>query len=129
MQTHPQYESASKQLESKEEQLVEFSILELKKEYQKSEAQSGREITDKEIEDALLYLSKIDAMKLEGGFLVLYSGMQITRLEMDNKIRYKADDYKSLNEYYKHKIQQIHIVGEFANMMVRNYDEAFAFFK
>ncbi len=119
----------SKQLESKEEQLVEFSILELKKEYQKSEAQSGREITDKEIEDALLYLSKIDAMKLEGGFLVLYSGMQITRLEMDNKIRYKADDYKSLNEYYKHKIQQIHIVGEFANMMVRNYDEALQFVK
>ena len=46
-----------------------------------------------------------------------------------NKIRYKADDYKSLNEYYKHKIQQIHIVGEFANMMVRNYDEALQFVK
>jgi ATP-dependent DNA helicase RecQ len=74
-----------------------------------------------------LYLSKIDAMKLEGGFLVLYSGMQITRLELDNKIRYKADDYKSLNEYYKQKMQQIHIVGEFANMMVRNYNEALQF--
>ena len=58
---------------------------------------------------------------------MLYSGMQITRLEMDNKIRYKADDYKSLNAYYKQKMQQIHIVGEFANMMVRNYDEALQF--
>lgn len=125
----------SRGIASSGEQLVEFSILELKKEYQKSEVQSNednninKDITDKEIEDALLYLSKINAMKLEGGFLVLYSGMQITRLEMDNKIRYKADDYKSLNEYYKHKIQQIHIVGEFANMMVRNYDEALQFVK
>ena len=111
---------------SGEQQLVRFSILELKSEYQKSEAE-GKQITDKQIEDALLYMSKIDAMKLEGGFLVLYSGMQITRLELDNKIRYKADDYKSLNEYYKQKMQQIHIVGEFANMMVRNYDEALQF--
>lgn len=119
----------SRESVASEEQLVEFSILELKKEYQKSKAQSREDITDKEIEDALLYLSKIGAMKLEGGFLVLYSGMQITRLEMDNKIRYKADDYKSLNEYYKQKIQQIHIVGEFANMMVRSYNEALQFVK
>lgn len=109
---------------SGEQELVEFSILELKTEYLRQEKS---DITDKAVEDALLYLSKIDAMKLEGGFLVLYSGMQITRLELDNKIRYKADDYKSLNEYYKQKMQQIHIVGEFANMMVRNYDEALQF--
>ncbi len=115
-----------------EQQLVEFSILELKTEYLKSAdqqkmGQERAEVTDKAVEDALLYLSKIDAVKLEGGFLVLYSGMQITRLEMDNKIRYKVDDYKRLNEYYKQKMQQIHIVGEFANMMVRNYNEALQF--
>lgn len=115
-----------------EQQLVEFSILELKTEYLKYAdkgrlAQESPDITDKAVEDALLYLSKIEALKLEGGFLVLYSGMQITRLELDNKIRYKADDYKSLNEYYRQKMQQIHIVGEFANMMVRNYDEALQF--
>lgn len=108
----------------KEQKLVSFSVLELKTEYIKN---AKTTVLDEDIEDALLYLSKIDSMKLEGGFLVLYSGMQITRLEMDNKIRYKADDYKSLNEYYKQKMQQIHIVGEFANMMVRNYDEALLF--
>ena len=70
---------------SGEQELVEFSILELKTEYLRQEKS---DITDKAVEDALLYLSKIDAMKLEGGFLVLYSGMQITRLELDNKIRY-----------------------------------------
>ncbi len=131
------YEKSRETAHSGEQQLVGFSVLELKSEYRKSEMQSGKgstnqktadiQITDKDIEDALLYLSKIDAMKLEGGFLVLYSGMQITRLETDNKIRYKADDYKSLNEYYKQKMQQIHIVGEFANMMVRNYNEALQF--
>lgn len=108
----------------KEQQLVEFSVLELKSEYIKN---MNTIVSDEDIEDALLYLSKIDSMKLEGGFLVLYNGMHITRLELDNKIRYKADDYKSLNEYYKQKMQQIHIVGEFANMMVRNYDEALQF--
>lgn len=126
------FEKSREKPDNKEQQLVEFSILELKSEYYKSADKErlgleNSDITDKAIEDALLYLSKIDAMKLEGGFLVLYSGMQITRLELDNKIRYKADDYKSLNAYYKQKMQQIHIVGEFANMMVRNYDEALQF--
>jgi len=110
--------------DGREQILVGFSVLELMLEYRKI---TDIEVTDKEVEDALLYLSKIDAIKLEGGFLVLYSGMEITRLELDNKIRYKADDYKDLNAYYKQKMQQIHIVGEFANMMVRNYQEALQF--
>ncbi|MDE7478732.1 MAG: RecQ family ATP-dependent DNA helicase, partial [Lachnospiraceae bacterium] len=108
----------------KEQLLIGFSVLDLKTAYMQN---AKKQVSDKEIEDALLYLAKIDSMKLEGGFLVLYSGMQITRLELDNKIRYKADDYKSLNAYYKQKMQQIHIVGEFANMMVRNYEEALQF--
>ena len=29
-----------------------------------------------------------------------------------------------LNEFYKQKIQQVHIVGEYANLMVKNYDAA-----
>lgn len=80
-----------------------------------------------DMEDALLYLSKIGSMKLEGGFLVLYNGMEVRRLILDNKIRYKAEDYRSLSEYYKQKIQQIHIVGEYANLMVKDYDAALQF--
>ena len=75
----------------------------------------------------MLYLSKIGSMKLEGGFLVLYNGMEVKRLILDNKIRYKAEDYRSLSEYYKQKIQQIHIVGEYANLMVKDYDAALQF--
>ena len=56
-----------------------------------------------EVEEALLYLSKIGALKLEGGFLVLYNAMDIQRIK-DNKSRYKLDDYRMLNEFYKKKI-------------------------
>lgn len=108
----------------KEEILVLFSVLELKNAYEQS---CLFEASEAEIEDALLYLSKIDSMKLEGGFLVLYNAMEIKRLELDNKIRYKNEDYRQLNEFYKQKIQQIHIVGEYANMMVRDYQEALQF--
>ena len=76
-----------------------------------------------DVEEALLYLSKIGVLKLEGGFLVLYNAMNIRRIK-EAKFRYKADDYRVLNEFYKQKIQQIHIVGEYANLMVKNYDAA-----
>jgi len=49
--------------------------------------------------------------------------MAIHRLK-DMKLRYKHDDYRMLDEFYKQKIQQVHIVGEYANLMVRNYQAA-----
>ena len=61
------------------------------------------------------------AKQEEGGFLVRYNGLEIKRLILDNKIRYKQEDYKTLDEYYQQKIQQIHIVGEYTNLMVRDY--------
>ena len=114
---------------NKEEILVQFSVIELKKAYNNDITffSESSENSIEDIEDALLYLAKIDSLNLEGGFLVLYNAMEIKRLELDNKIRYKVDDYKQLNEFYKQKIQQIHIVGEYANMMVRDYDEALQF--
>ena len=114
---------------SREEAPVQFSLIELLKQYiaKPNLLYSTSETTLADVEDALLYLSKIGAMKLEGGFLVLYNGMEVKRLILDNKIRYKADDYKALSEYYKQKIQQIHIVGEYANLMVKDYDAALQF--
>lgn len=94
--------------------LVQFSLVGLHKAYcdqiRLQDSQAGTTLSD--VEDALLYLSKIGAMRLEGGFLVLYNGLEIKRLILDNKIRYKQEDYKTLNEYYRQKIQQIHIVGD-----------------
>lgn len=118
------YDRSFEDKSDKEEILVLFSILELKKAYEDSRAVS---VNNEDIENALLYLAKIDSMKLEGGFLVLYSGMEITRLELDNKIQYKKDDYRQLNEFYKQKIRQIHIVGEYAHMMAKDHDSALQF--
>lgn len=83
-------------------------------------------VTLEDVEEALLYLSKIGALKLEGGFLVLYNAMEIERVK-DSRLRYKNEDYQMLNEFYKQKIQQVHIVGEYANLMVRNYEAALQF--
>ncbi len=79
-----------------------------------------------DVQDALLYLSKIGCLRLEGGFMVLYNSLEINVIAERNR-GYKIDDYKLLNEFYKQKIQQIHIVGEYANLMVRNYDAALKF--
>ena len=49
--------------------------------------------------------------------------MDIRRLK-DNRLRYKQEDYRMLSEFYKQKIQQIHIVGEYANLMVKDYNAA-----
>lgn len=118
------FDKCASEKTEKEEILVQYSIMELKDAYEQSRVVK---ISDQDIEEALLYLAKIDSMKLEGGFLVIYSGMEITRLELDNKIKYKKDDYKQLNDFYCQKMQQIHIVGEYANMMVRDYNAALQF--
>lgn len=115
--------------EDSEEMLAEFSLIGLWKSYCDRPRFNFNKAdpTPHDVEDAILYLSKIGALTLEGGFLVLYSGMEIKRIVTDNKIRYKLDDYRMLSEFYKQKIQQIHIVGEYAHLMVRDYNAALQF--
>ncbi len=104
---------------------VQFSIVELLNDVKKSSNLFGslQDAQLEDVEEALLYLSKIGALKLEGGFFVLYNAMDIRRIK-DNRLRYKQEDYRMLNEFYKHKIQQVHIVGEYANLMVKDYNAA-----
>lgn len=113
-------------LEESKKNGVQFSVVELLNDL-KAQGQTFFEPLDdlqlEDVEESLLYLSKIGALKLEGGFLVLYNAMNIRRLK-DNKLRYKQEDYRMLNEFYRQKIQQVHIVGEYANLMVRDYDAA-----
>ena len=87
---------------------------------------SEKTCTIDDVEEALLYLSKIGALKMEGGFMVIYNAMQIHRLT-DMKYKYKKEDYRLLDEFYKQKIRQIHIVGEYANLMVKDYGAALQF--
>jgi ATP-dependent DNA helicase RecQ len=114
---------------TKEEVPVQFSLLSLYQTYCAEPTLDSftEKPTSADIEDALLYLSKTGALSLEGGFFVLYNGMELDRLITDNKIKYKVDDYRLLSDFYKQKIQQIHIVGEYANLMVRDYFSALQF--
>ena len=111
----------------KEEVLVEFSVHELKEEYEKKPKLFEIQITIDDIEDALFYLSRIEAIKIEGGFLVVYNRLTIDRIEQDNKKRYKNEDYHKLNQFYENKVQQIHIAGEYAKRMIEDYKGALQF--
>jgi len=110
-----------------EQVLVEFSVLELKEQFENNNRLFNEKASIDEVEDALFYLSRIDAIKIEGGFLVIHNKLSIERLENNNLIRYKESDYRKLDEFYKQKVQQIHIVGEYARKMIKNYNEALRF--
>ena len=110
-----------------EELLAEFSVLELKEAYENSANLFKIKVSAEDIEDALFYLSRIDAIKIEGGFMVIYNSLTIERLEKDNKKRYTKDDYEKLHQFYENKAQQIHIVGEFAKKMIEDYRSALQF--
>ena len=77
-----------------------------------------------EIEDALFFLDKLKLISIEGGFMIIYNRLQIERLETSNAIQYKKEDYKKLQQHYQQKTEQIHIVGRYANLMIKNPKQA-----
>ncbi|MDW7677124.1 MAG: RecQ family ATP-dependent DNA helicase [Bacillota bacterium] len=112
----------------REEVMVGFSQKELMKDYvDENRIGKLKDPCSDDLEESLLYLTKIEALKVEGGFLVIYNPMTIERLEEDNRRRYKAEDYSKLDQFYRSKVQQIHIVGEYARKMLGEYKEALQF--
>ncbi|WP_265446207.1 RecQ family ATP-dependent DNA helicase [Acetivibrio straminisolvens] len=113
--------------EDKEETEVEFSVLELKEKFEQRIKLFNTKVSTDDVEDALFYLSRIGALKIDGGFMVIYNSMAIERIEKDNKKRYKVEDYRKLKAFYENRVQQIHIVGEYARKMVSDYKDALQF--
>lgn len=112
-------------------QSVQFSVVELLNDFNarpRTMFSTTADVSLEDVEEALLYLTHIGALKLDGGFLVLYSAMNIKRIK-EPRLRYKQEDYRILGEFYKQKMQQIHIVGEYANLMVRDYHAALQYVK
>jgi ATP-dependent DNA helicase RecQ len=105
-----------------EKNAVAFSVLELKQEFESSLL--GEKIEMDDVEDAVYYLIKINALRIEGGFLVIYNAMEIERLKKGGNVRYKKEHYADLEQHYKNKRQQIHIVGEFARFLLDDPDKA-----
>lgn len=110
-----------------EEILIEFSVHELKEAFENQLALFNNSATIDDVEDALFFLSRIEAIKIEGGFLVVYNRLSLERLELNPRINYKTEDYQKLNDFYNTKIQQIHIVGEYAKKMIEDYKGALQF--
>ncbi|MFA6949889.1 MAG: RecQ family ATP-dependent DNA helicase [Lentimicrobiaceae bacterium] len=111
----------------KEEILVHFSVHELKEAYNNRNELFKIAIDISDVEDALFYLSRIEALKIDGGFLVVYNKLTIERLESNLRKQYKTEDYQKLSQFYENKVQQIHIVGEYAKKMITDYTDALQF--
>ncbi len=107
---------------------VNFSVTSLREAVNANSGLFEKPVEIADIQEALLYLSKTGIITIEGGFMVLYNKLQVERIA-DNKLRYKKEDYQNLHDFYKQRIQQIHIVGEYANLMVRDYGKAMEFVK
>jgi len=110
-----------------DETLVEFSTLELLDSFKKELTLFEIKATMDDIEDTLFYLSRIEAIRIEGGFMVVYNKLTLDRIEHNNRVQYKEQDYQKLSQYYDHKIQQIHIVGEYARKMIDDNSGALTF--
>lgn len=101
-----------------------FSAVRLLTDYRSQTWLSPAPVTLRDVENALLMLHRTGIVALEGGFMVSYQGMTIERLELDNKRRYRKQDYECFSEHYRQKVQQVHIVGRYANLMLADYDAA-----
>ena len=110
----------------KEGNEVPFSVLAIRNAYNDRDTLFDKEFvaSTQDVKDALLYLNKINAIELDGGFLVFYSAIQVERIVAGGNTQYKKEDYKQLSDFYAQRIQQIHIVGEYAHLMTKNKDDA-----
>ncbi len=107
---------------------VNFSMSVLLEKYNTIGSLYNHKIRTEDIQEALLFLSKTGIISIEGGFMVIYNKLELERIA-DSNLKYKKEDYKDLDAFYKQRIQQIHIVGEFANMVLKDYDKAMTFVK
>lgn len=112
-----------KQKPANESPFIPFSPVSLLNQYNSAQLTFAEPPALSDMEEALLFLSKNELLKIEGGFMVIYNTMQLSR-KVERRTRYGKENYRLLDEFYKQRIQQIHIVGEYANLMVRNYDAA-----
>jgi len=103
---------------------VSFSMLQLKE----SNQFLGRILEEdvKRYERVLLFMNKIKAIKLEGGFMVSYNKLNIEDID-DSIKRFTVGNYEKMGTHYDHKTEQIHIVGEYAKKRIQNYEGAISY--
>lgn len=121
------YELMQSQNKSTEFVSVNFSIVELKHHYEKEKGLMDLSVTLNDIEDALFFMQRSGILTIEGGFMVIYSPLNIERIETNLSKQFTKQDYDELNTFYKNKLEQVHVVGEYATKMIENYQSALIF--
>lgn len=121
------YDRANGLPKEQQNDMVLFSVVELKNNYMQKQQITGGECTLKEVEDSLVFLNRIGALQIEGGFMVIYSPLNIERLNKESQRIFTKKDYSNLEQFYTVKMEQIHIVGEYAKKMIENYQSALTF--
>ncbi len=103
---------------------VSFSMLELKNSNQLFGQIKEEDI--KRYEKTLLFLNQIKSIKLEGGFMVSYNRLNIEEIDITLP-RFTKENFNKMDQHYRHKTEQIHIVGEYAKRRLKNYESALAY--
>ena len=109
----------------KEERLAEFSLLGLQAAL--ASGMFAQQADLKAIQRALLYLNETRVIQLEDGFMVVYQRINVERRNKDNRKRYTAEDYGHLRLHYQNRVEQIHMVGEYARQRTRSAQAALAY--
>lgn len=97
---------------AREEVLVQFSMIALQEGL--AGGLFGVKADLKACEKSLLYLNETKVITLEDGFMVLYQRLNVERIQTDNRKRYTLEDYGHLQNHYQNRVEQIHVVGEYA---------------
>ncbi len=72
------------------------------------------------LEYALLFLHLIGSITLDHGLVVFYTGL-VMDINSDARSRKFTDkEFRMLDDHYRHKAEAIHIVGEYARLMIEN---------
>ena len=97
--------------------IVWFSLNSLMRKMYGEKAVSRVEM-QKQLEYALLFLHLVGSITLDHGLVVFYTGL-VLELNPESKQRnFTPKDFEMLDAHYKHKAEAIHIVGEYAKMML-----------
>lgn len=96
---------------------VSYSIIEIREKYLASRSLFDENISLVATEQTLLFIHRIGALHIDGGFLVIYNPMKIERLEMNNSKRYTQEDYAMFKNFYNQKIKKIHILTHFVKKL------------
>ncbi|MDY6391116.1 MAG: RecQ family ATP-dependent DNA helicase [Fibrobacter sp.] len=80
----------------------------------------GRMEMQKQVEYALLFLHLIGSITLDHGLVVFYTGLVMELNPEARQRNFTAKEFEMLNAHYQHKAESIHIVGEYARMMLED---------